>query len=83
MIPLDEDLIYVPEVSIPGCKVYVPPTSYVLMEPEERERKWVDDVKNNRYPACLWIQVARRLADKRAANLDAAEASNPCDLADR
>lgn len=39
---------------------FVSPDSYALLSKEERERKWKDDVEQNRYPACLWTEVVQK-----------------------
>lgn len=47
----------------PGSRFFVRPTSYVLMDPAERERKWQEDVANHNYPASLWIEAMRQLRE--------------------
>lgn len=49
------------------CKVFAKPTSYLLMDPEEREQKWLDDVKHGRSPAYEWLETMREMKRKGAA----------------
>ncbi|GMA52015.1 hypothetical protein GCM10025857_68180 [Alicyclobacillus contaminans] len=50
-----------------GCRVFVRPTSYLLMDPEERDTKWEADAKAGVYPAALWVETFRAIAPKSSA----------------
>lgn len=47
----------------PTAKFFVRPTSYFLMEPDEREKRWVEDVTNDTGPAVVWVAVMRELQE--------------------
>lgn len=45
---------------VSNTRWFVSPNSYALLSQEERERKWKDDVEQDRYPACLWAEVVKK-----------------------
>jgi hypothetical protein len=58
---MDGEWIRLAHLEIPGCKVFVRPTSYLVMGEEERDAAWARDVAECRYPANLWIAVMREV----------------------
>lgn len=59
------------ECPTPSCKWFVRPTSYALMSPEDREKKWAEDVANRNYPASLWLDALDAI-DARLRKINAA-----------
>lgn len=68
----EDDWVELTDVSTPKIKVFVRPTSYMLMTREERERRYLDDIAHDRGWASEWAQVTLRLQDalERAAALE-------------
>lgn len=44
-------------------RFFVRSTSYFLMEPDERERRWIEDVTNYTGLAVAWVAVMRELQE--------------------
>ncbi|MBX6396383.1 MAG: hypothetical protein IRY98_11910 [Alicyclobacillaceae bacterium] len=64
---MDGEWIRLEHLEIPGCKVFVRPTSYLLMSEEEREAAWARDVAECRYPVNMWIAVMRDMQMRKLA----------------
>ncbi|GEO26871.1 hypothetical protein AAC03nite_26560 [Alicyclobacillus acidoterrestris] len=50
-----EQWVRLEKLEIAGCKVYAEPTSYILMDAEQREAAWAADVEQRAGAAALWM----------------------------
>ncbi|WP_067622826.1 hypothetical protein [Alicyclobacillus acidiphilus] len=72
-----QEWIRLDDFEIPGCRVFVTPTSYTLMTDDDRERQWAQDVATQSGPAAMWIAACAAVEHAKIRELRESKSKRP------